>query len=252
VKTPAISELARAELAHVRQAGIKLTDAEIVHIARLAERAELGAVDPRLILFQGITLGGVTLYPLTLGAKLWLLTEGQEIASPGDSFSVLCLVYALANARKAEAFDFASLREAKRTVFRFCRKIMATEEQLAVAMAQLVGSDQNDDTDARTILAALVETIKEDPEAIDLSAALKYLSKQDHAPETKNVIPSIAVLMKVFGGTEKQWLWDTSDEQALLLLNAIQAAEKSESRILDPEEKAFRVLKSYVKGLLHD
>lgn len=249
MRSPPINELARAELFSLRQAGVVLTDAEVVHIVTLANKAVLGAVDPRSILFRGRTVGNLTLYPLTLGAKLWLVSEAHDWFSETDFTSALAMLYAMAFSRDPEAFDFRDASHAKKCLTKWGRKITATESELRAAIRELTKSD-SDDADAVTLLEQLLDNIRKDPTNLNLAPSLSYLDSRTTGLETKNIIPSIAILMKTFGGTREQWLWGDNDETSILLLDAIVSVEGKAGTAKDPEYEAYKTVKAFTRGLL--
>lgn len=133
-----LNDLAEAELDRLRADGIDPNDADIVRINALAWRVE--TPETRRLLSRGVpvSVGGATLWPLTLLASDWFDRVGAHMRGRTATYA---LAYAMAHGRGSGTAMDAEGREAERAVRAWARRLRCTDGELEVAIAQVFDQD---------------------------------------------------------------------------------------------------------------
>lgn len=222
--------MATESLKECRANNLVLTDENIVVIYELAKIAD-GTYDEALRYYNGKKLGKATIYPLTLGAKIWLQYEAKELCKFDDNLYSLCHIYAYCNSYDPEAFNFKDNQELIKALKKLSRNINFTESELFVVL-QEIGEVE----------------LKEEP---------KKESARVAAKPKQGVSQIIGMLMKEFGGTVSYWLWEVPDAAIPALIEGInlqRAGNKDITTISsnDKSVQAYRKLRSYIETLKNE
>lgn len=228
-----LHRLAKGKLAEIRALKIVPTDEEILQINDLARVAQYGASDPRFLLYQYKRIGNLKVYPLSLGAKLFVLYTIPEMFPENETLQSISWLYAAAYSREPEKFEFETAAHARETLTKWGKKISATPDEAVEAIRVL---------SSRELVTAQT---KPDP-----------MKERDaeFAPEEplSYVVPLIGLLMHFFPGQEeKYWLWSVSEERCSdLLRQAVKMKNGGESiDVHDPAIVALYRLNGYVNEI---
>lgn len=136
-----LTPLAQAEIDKLRADGITPTPHEVLHINYLAGRVETPAARLSLARGRPVTVGGATLWPLTLAAADWFDVVGQRLA--GRRMQVYALAYAMAHgdSKLPSGFVVAALK-----VYGWARRLRCRMAELVEAVSQVQQQDSVLDT----------------------------------------------------------------------------------------------------------
>lgn len=135
-----IPEIPKAELATLRAAGIQPTDDEIVWLASLGEKVHNPTSGPLVPSSHGLTVGPLTLYPLTIQANIWMDRIGEYL---GDMQGLYAIAFAMLHAREPGAFaHLGSLKTAAEAIMSFATTCPVTAEELAVTIERIQDQDE--------------------------------------------------------------------------------------------------------------
>ena len=139
-----LSSYAEAEIETLQAEGVTLTPADIIAINALAWQVE--TQESRRLLARGIpvSVGGVTLWPLTIYAAEWYDRVGCRMGAQ----ATYALAFAMAHGRDDGALDIEG-RAAAKAVKRWTRQLTCTDTELQVAMAQILDQDREPDLPQR-------------------------------------------------------------------------------------------------------
>lgn len=244
-----ISELARQHLAELRKSGIEPTDEQIVQIYLLGRAAQFGQDDARQVMFQGETVGNVTIYPLTLGAKVWLATQAAEWFENNPLLMDLAVFYAAANSKDAAAFAFRTARDAKWKLIYWGIRVNAKESQIKETMERVSGEIIGTEKDAFYHLVDVVEQIRKQPGNLNLGPVQTYIRRTETWTDSGPICETIGILMRYYGQTQEYWLWKVSDTVAASMIRQAARMEKDDDKGPnpdDPAQQAYFALKRYV------
>lgn len=106
VKKPRVSLLYESAIAECKSAGVELTPEEYIWIYEASRRAIDGAGNecPSFIDLP-VTIGNVTLWPMTLGAMMWWNSYGDKWYSEDKNTHVIAFAFCLANAKEKDLFS---------------------------------------------------------------------------------------------------------------------------------------------------
>lgn len=259
MKRPRLGKLARIELGRLRAAGIDPSPEDVLWLNKLGNIAEHGAADSRLVLYMSKRVGSFEVYPLTLGAKLWLQTIAQDWFGGDDTMLTFATVYALAHSRQPEKFAFKNVRQAKAKIYLWVLKVNLTADEIYKLMEELPRPDEKT-FDPIESLKNLLAQIRKHPRNLDLTAALQCVDEYEHEGTEGGLCPALAILMRHYGGTREQWLWKESDA---FITEMIKDALKKEARdrkerkgtedavdVNDPALIAFRRLRNATRQIM--
>lgn len=143
---PKLTDRLETELQDFAEGGIILTPAEILFLADACNRMDnpFSDVDARL-LETPVHVGGAYLWPLTVGASVWLDTYAAKWWKDSEELYFWALVYALLNARKPNEFvpsEESSFEAVKKIGIKFaCHR-----KELEAAVDQTLGIKANQPT----------------------------------------------------------------------------------------------------------
>lgn len=250
-----INEVASQYLTQLRSSNIVLTDAEIVTIWKLGEVATNGIEDAALLLGKGRQIGNLVIHPLSIGAKLWLLSEAQRWFVTDENLSILSVLYASANSRNPAAFDFDSAGGAAKYIKKWASKIMLTADEFDRAyktVSQDLIGEQMNSLDA---LQDLIEQIRTNPNNLDMTKALAVLQEIESPATVVRVREQIAFMVYCFGGPIQDWLWGESDDNIAAYariaqrMKLIERGDQQNVDRFDPAITALRQLDAFCKDI---
>ena len=226
----------------LREAGVQLSEAEVVWVHQLGEVAQRGASDLRMILCTGERIGNVTLYPLSFGAEMWLITEATDWFDDDPEMETACTVYAFAHSYDRTAFFFNDRADCKQRVLEWNKTVLAPAGLVHDAIQRF--------TDARAKpirdkCPTCKGTGKEPPKP---GAAVN--------PEALPVmVPMLSLLTTYHGQTIDYWLWSGNSEVATQMVQSAirqENAKKGQAQPIDtdsPQVKAYAQLGDIVQEL---
>lgn len=145
-----INHVARQHLKELRQRGIELTDDEILWIVELCERVIKpdSRGDILALCGFGTQVGATktTLYPLTIGAAIWLQECADEWFADNPSRSFYALAWALAHGRDKDAMEqaFMNADDASRLIRKWARGLTCTVKELEQAIDRILKTSDDD------------------------------------------------------------------------------------------------------------
>jgi hypothetical protein len=220
---PKLTDRLETELQDFAEGGIILTPAEILFLSDACNRMDspFADVDARL-LETPIHVGGSYLWPLTVGASVWLDTYAIKWWKDSEELYFWALVYALLNARKPEAFltsEDAAFTEVKKIGIRFA----STRKELEAAVDKALGINRN------------APTKKSEKAAVAWSTVVSELEAHS-------------------GIMRHEWLWGrsvlaTADSYAALFAIASALAGNDKSRMHDALDDAITNLAQTKKAI---
>ena len=240
------NKLAKEAIIELNKKGIDLNVDEIVALNDLAEKSK-HPVSSILSFYMGIKVGDIYLYPLTIGAKLWLKeSAGVWFLEDNQSLS-LSVLYAYNNSKNLDAFKFDDAKQCKKAITKWAKKLNVTQEEIAKAISQFE-IDTIEDS-AEEILSDLIDQIKKHPEQLDLKNAIKYLEAEDEDESNGSIAAALSALMHFFPSkTEEEWIWETAGDYCNELIGNIGRLQGSEEENVanDPSIIAFKQFKDLI------
>jgi hypothetical protein len=201
-----LSVLSREYLKQLRAEGGKPTDEEIVTIYELGRQASQ-VFESSLLLFQYKMVGNLRVYPLTIGAKLWL-EDARRWWENDPAMDTLAVVYASSHSREPERFQFDSARQAKRHILKEMKRLNVTEDELA--------------------------------EVLSVQNRLENGEPKERQKESLSFIPYLSLLMRHYGKDVDYWLWSVTDDIASDMIKEIakQEGNQQAADAVDPQIQA--------------
>ena len=201
-----LSVLSREYLKQLRAEGGKPTDEEIVTIYELGKQASQ-VFESCLLLFQYKIVGNLRVYPLTIGAKLWL-EEARRWWKDDPAMDVLAVVYASSHSREPEQFQFENPRQAKRHILKEMQTLNVTEEEIA--------------------------------EVLETQNRLENGDEKQRDKETLSFVPYLSLLMRNYGKDIDYWLWSVGDDIAADMITELakQEGDQKAADAIDPQIQA--------------
>jgi len=237
-----------------KEEGIAVTTEEVILLNSLAYDTEKVS-DPELLLYTYKTVGNLKIYPMTLGARIWLLSVGLKWFEDDEQLTDLAILYTYANSQTLEALQFGSAKEAKKAILKWAKTVKATEDDILKAF-DVEGADEVQ-LEAEYLLRDVVEQLKTSPTSLNLSKHTKFLQKSDGkdiSDSEKNfAVPAIALLMHYYPGKKmEEWLWETSEALCLELIEQAKKMEGGEdTETVDPNDPAIIAFNKFQKAVTH-
>ena len=218
-KVPKLTILAREAIRELEASGVRVTPEEVLLLNRLGELS-MAPDDFQLLTFCYKSYGNLKVYPLTLGAKLWL--QRFESDYPEDQLlQSMAIIYALGNARNPERFDFSDVKECRKTLTAFSKNINLTESE----MEKLMLSVTSESVEGKKSIT---------PEGFKVE-------------EDFSMMPALALLMNTYGKSTQYWLWEeTEDTVNKYIIEAIKLNSDKKVDINDRSLLAFAEIKRMV------
>lgn len=199
------------EITNLKQVGVEITDlsgAEIVALVKAVEKLRNPFTGVNLdVVGAPITVGGVTLWKLTVGATVWLaeFAKGWWLYQGKEKAYFWALVYACVNARRKGAFiTLTDEKTAHDAITKMALKLAVYEEELAKAVGECL--------EVREATAPRAKKGKE----------------PDDAPQMQTDWASIiARLEGQTGIPADEWCWNRSADYALRVHEDLQRFAKS-------------------------
>jgi hypothetical protein len=231
-------------LRRLRSEGIIVTPEDAIALNYLAEKTSKVS-DQKLLSHSGVYCGNVEIFPLTLGAKVWLKTEALEWFEHDEYIYNLCLFYSLANSKDEYAFDFTSARKARKCVLKWAKGVTATEEEIL----KLANFNTVDESQSDTLLLDLVRQITKSPSNLNLVPVLKYINRIERVQKDVGTTPIIAWLMANCGQTAEYWLWGLDWNSIEGIISEVQK-QSSPDEFIDSNDPSIMAMKQYQLKIL--
>lgn len=193
-----LNDLAQAELASLRAAGVEPTDDDVVRINALA--ADVTDPDTRRALSRGrpVEVGGAWLWPLTLASADWFQERGDSMP---DQTAALAFAMAHGGSALLHRADWQAVKEWRRSLK--CRP-----RELALAVADIIAQEEETEIPTRTtdgtatagdLSAAMMATAGGSAEMWERQVSIGYvravlntLAAQAKAAGSGGVSPAVA------------------------------------------------------------
>lgn len=218
---------AKQAITYLTEKGIQLSTDEVAALCKCAERVENPTGQGHLVhVGKPVRCGSVWLYPLTIGAAMWLDSASQMFDDDHPASAYL-LPFALANSRAALLLDeLTTYSEIQGAVKSFCKRLSATKEEIESAITQIIQPD--------------------------LYAEIKKAQRTELQPNAKksyDVEEIVALLCRWFKGTTPDyWTWGISHDRACYLLDIVVANEMADGNTPTPADPAAKAV--YVFAML--
>jgi hypothetical protein len=237
--------LAKSELDRLKADGYEISINDIIWLHELAKKTD-SIEDTSLYQFISKKVAGIDFYPLTYGAKLWLIDAKEKYQQNNKIYNLLEL-YTYSHARDKSSFNFKNDRQEKNAILDWGRSIFLTEQEFRDIVVEL-DSAYDSDLNAEKLLFILIDQIKNNPSNIDLT---KIQEKIYDDGKKSNRYPCIyiAKLMYNYGKTEEEWMWNTPFEVGIDLINKIDMVTGKGKSSDDNSIIAFKNLKMAVSIL---
>jgi len=219
----------------LRDDGIEPSLDEIIWLHNLAKKSEKYS-DPKLLLFSKKKIGNIDIYPMTMGAKVWLFTVAYKWFENDDMLIGIAQAYAYSHSRYPSSFEFSTAKECRKVLLKWASKQSVSEEEIIKA-----NDDNEEDLEDVTyeyMLNDLIARIKKDPSNIDLSSIQRKIiyreEKENNSENNMPFIPYMAMLSHYYPNkTFNEWLWETPEELCLEMLIKMIDMEKVEEDKVD-------------------
>ena len=237
--------LTQEALRRLNNDGIVVDPMDAIELDLIARRTDK-ASDQKLMMHSGRWAGNVEVFPLTLGAKVWLKEDALEWFRDDEDVYYVCFLYAMVNAKYPEKFVFKDARECRRAILKWSRTVNASGEEIASAIGDTIETR----SDADGILKDLVDSLTKDPTVINLVPALKFLESEASGHDEGST-PIVAWLMANLGKDEQHWLWERPWDEVESLLSAAIKNASTDERIdaKDPSIMAMRKFRLKVEEI---
>jgi len=221
IEKPILHKLAEETIADLRRDGIECTPEDILWLNHAAGKVirptpadELTMLDPP------VPCGNVLLWPLSIGARIWLDRYGKPWFLGTGDMEILAVAFAMAHSRKPTMLEELTSRlKAHVRVAFWAMRLKATMAELNRAIAL-----------ART------------PEDIDL---VNIPFEGERAPRlAADYGDVVAQLCHFFGETPEYWFWRVSEEYCTAMLGKIAGVLPAEYRA-DGASSKFVMLSKY-------
>jgi len=198
------------------------------------------------LLFQFRRVGNIKIYPMTIGARIWILSTAMKWFEDDTDMLDLVVLYGYANSRTPEKLQFETPKEARKELNRWASTLNVTQDEITNAFSDIV----QDDSSGISVVMDLLEQIKCNPTSLDLTKAIKYTSSNTEITEQNWMIPYIAILMHYYPGkNESEWLWETSEDVCFEMIKKAMEFEKSEDSKIDPNDPSLIAFNNFRKAL---
>jgi hypothetical protein len=218
-----INKIAEAAIKECRDAKINLTDENIITIYELGKAAD-STIGTGLRYYNGIKIGSITLYPLTMGARLWLEYEAKELSYIDNTLYDWATLWAFAHANDPSSFEFKDSKHFKNTIKKWGRRIDCTDEELREALLKIGG---------------IIEPTDSKKEKQDVKGRETYS-------------PMLNFLISTYGKDIHHWLWEVNEDLCSAMIKE-QGRRNSDKKTTisgdDPNIVAFMRLKIYISQL---
>lgn len=229
-----IHPLTRQTMAQFESKNIKPTYEDIINLNDLARdgTTDILSSDPTTLTMQYKTICGLNIYPLTVGARLWLQTVYTIVYDP--VILSVAPIYAACNSRTVEKLP-QDKKSIVKALIDFSKKCNLTEDEIKEICGMNKAIDAFE-SDLVSLLNDIVAQIKNNPQELDLSRIQSYFSKMNKEHEAP--ITAINLLMHVYGQTANYWLWEVSEE---FFIDALENAnrilhEGEDNKNIDPTD----------------
>ncbi len=228
---------------------IPLNPDQIVTIHELSKKSTAGLVDSRLLIMASKKVGNVNIYPLTIGAKIWMRTALIEFFPDDEVMAGLVVLYAHSFSREPEKFNFDNPYKCKEDILEWAKTNNITDKEFESVIQSFVNYVPRDEI--FEVLLNIIEQIKISPSNINLEKFYTlYKELQFNEDNREDMIPAIAILLKYYGETKEHWLWKESEDVCVALIKqAIEMETGKKNEQMDPSIMAYKELMKYIREL---
>lgn len=219
-----INKIAEASIKECRGAGVNLTDENIITIYELGKIAD-ATIGTGLRYYNGKRVGNITVYPLTMGARLWLQYEAVELTSPDEKLYDWATLWAFTHANDYNQFEFKDARDFKRTIKKWGKTISCNDIELRDALIEIGGTSDSE---------------KKSKE-----------SKEDNVSKN-NFSPILNFLITNYGKDIHYWLWEVNEDFCSMLINEYIKSNNNKKIAINKDDTniiSFLRLKKYIANL---
>ena len=230
IPKPKFHRLAQDAVDQLTKEGITCTPDEILWLQEMADKVVRPTrADELLFLDLPVPCGNILLWPLSIGARLWLEQYGRPWFVGAGDLEELVFAFAMAHSRQPEILaSLTSRLKARVKVAFWACKIRATRHELAEAVALCIGQDNND----------LIEVKSPKPPKEQI--------------QTSDYGDCVALLCHFYGQSPEHWLWKVPEEECTKLLNKIARLMPTDKQITSDHAKfislsTFRLVVNHIR-----
>jgi len=241
--------LTKEALTRLRSEDITITPEDAIILENYAVKTD-HISDQKLLEHSGKYCGNVEIFPLTIGARVWLKTEAKEWFEEDVDVYYLSMFYAMAHSRFPDKFIFKSSKVCRKAIHKWAKTINATEDELT----KLTNVEKDANTsDINTIINDLLEQIVSNPTYINLVPLINY--KKQYIDEIIGVkkdegcTPIIAWLISNCGESADYWLWKKSWDEIEDLINST-IKQKSGEEAVDMKDPSILAMQRFNRHIL--
>jgi len=236
--------LTKQALKNLKNDNISITPEQAIELNEYAEQTT-HVSDQRMYNSSGKFIGNTEIFPLSLGAKVWLKEEAFEWFKYDETLYGISLIYAMANARYPSKFNFKNAKQCRKALIKFAKAVNATQEELM----SIANSTQTDDYENDKILYDLYEQILKHPDHLNIVSLVKYCENEGIVEQDKGITPIIAWLISNLGQSVEYWLWE-HDWDSINDLIMVTQEQMSGDKIIDPNDPSIFAMKKFQNLLL--
>jgi len=224
-------------LKRLKAEGINVTPEDAISLNCFAEKTSKPS-DQRLLEHSGKYCGNVEIFPLTLGAKVWLKGQALEWFENEQDIYYFALFYAMAHSRFPDKFVFKNAKECRKVLHKWAKTINVSEDELL----KLGGLNEEDPVEG--VLKDLYDQIKEHPSRLNLIPVIKHLNGRRESHREEGTSGIVAWLIANCGQTVEYWLWERSWDETEELIKATQKNMTGE-KIIDASDPSILAMREF-------
>ena len=226
---PRLHKLAEDAISELAKDGVVCTPDDILWLQDAADHAiRPTRADEIAFLDMPVRCGDVLLWPLSIGARIWLKNYGRPWFDHTGQEQII-LAYCMAHSRHPEVFQsLTSQFKTNYRVFKWASFIRASKRELNEAVAHCI--------------------TPEDYDMVDVSGPTPS-ERPEHASDYGDCI---ALLCNFYGESPSHWLWNVGESVAAGMLNKISRIMPADKKIDSGNAKftslsEFLLVKSFIR-----
>lgn len=233
---PKISKITLDAINELNKCGIEPTVEEICWLYDLGNETEK-IEDLEIRMMIGKRVGDMTLYPLSIGAKIFLATDVQDWFLNDRIMYEAAFIYTLCHSRNPEMFEFKNKNECTKTITKFSRKLKFSTVEFEEAIKDILKENPNEIKKYDQLYSLVTELIdlKRNNKDINLNKIEMWIKEDANKSKNNNsdssIINIISLLMMYFGKDKNYWLWECSEHECIQMINEALKIESAKNGV---------------------
>lgn len=228
VEKPKLNPAAEKELAAFKAEGISFDPADVLWLQHLADRMQNphGRCDPLEWVDVPYRVGNLDLWPLSLGAEVWLRGGPVEWFEDSGFYETLSIAYAMAFSRTPEAFQLVGdKKSAKKVLWRFAGNCGISFKSLHENVSRIMNLK----------------------DSVELSVPGEAITE----PKAVKWGDLLAMLCHELGGTVDDWLWKRTSSQISEMIAKLRDMNRapSDKQVDDDKVSALLAFNAAVRSI---